>query len=92
MSLLVGIVIVIVILSLFGGSKSEDDSFLRRRTFWERLTGEEPTFIEKVEEFVAGVICFAVLAFVIYHIFDILELLLDILDLDMFDSLPRRRR
>lgn len=91
MPLIVGIVIVIVILSLFGGSKS-GDSFFRRRTFWERLTGEEPTFIEKVEEFVAGVICFAILAFAIYHIFDILELLLEILDLDVFDSLPRRRR
>lgn len=91
MPLIVGIVILILLSCLFGGSKSDDDSFFRRRTFWERLTGEEPTFIERVEQFVAGVIGFAILAFLIYHIFDILELLLEFLDLDIFDS-PRRRR
>ncbi|MBR1806051.1 MAG: hypothetical protein IJ774_06680 [Selenomonadaceae bacterium] len=92
MPLIVGIVIVIGLMSLFGGSKSDDDSFFRRRTFWERLTGEEPTFIEKVENFFAGVLGFAVLAFLIYHIFDILELIVGLFDLDLLDAVARRRR
>ena len=86
------VIIVILLICLFGGSKSDDESFFRRRTFWERLTGEEPTFIEKVENFFAGVVCFAVLAFLIYHIFDILELVVEFLDLDLLDSVTRRRR
>lgn len=92
MPLIVGIVIVIVLACLFGGSKSDDDSFFRRRTFWERLTGEEPTFIEKVENFFWGVICLAVLGFLIYHLFDILGLIVEFLDLDLLDSVTRRRR
>jgi len=91
MPLIVGVVVVIGLMCLFGGSKSNDDSFFRRRTFWERLTGEEPTFIEKVENFFAGVVCFAVLAFLIYHIFDILELIVGFFDLDLLDFTRRRR-
>lgn len=91
MPLIVGIVVIILLACLFGGSKSDDDSFFRRRTFWERLTGEEPTFIEKVEEFIAGVICFVIVAFLIYHIFDILELAIDFFDV-LDGGAPRRRR
>ena len=92
MPLIVGIVIVIVLMCLFGGSKSDDDSFFRRRTFWERLTGEDPTFIERVEEFFAGVICLAVSAFLIYHVFDIPELIVGIFNLDLLDAVTHIRR
>ena len=92
MPLIIGIVIVIGLMSLFGGSKSDDEPFFRRRTFWERLTGEEPTFIEKVEKFFASVLGFAVLAFLIYHIFDILELIVGLFDLDLLDAVTHRRR
>lgn len=91
MPIIVGIVVIIVLACLFGGSKSNDDSFFRRRTFLERLTGEEPTFIEKAENFFWSVVGFALVAFLIYHVFDILGLVFDFLDI--FDGgVPRRLR
>ncbi len=50
--------------------------FFRRRSFWEKLTGEEKTPIEKVESFIFGIL--EVVIFVVVGIFafpPILEIL-----------------